>query len=402
MKWIQPDLAQLRAAMEKHPPPKLPGSVRCVSPSETVERLRGVLAEAGVSRVADITGLDVIGIPVVAVTRPNSRSLAVAQGKGPTLDAARASGMMEAIEMCCAERVDAPLRLAASWDLAAEGSVVDLTQLPRTVAFDRAEERALWRQALDLGHDEAVWVPLEVVTVDSTARLPGEGRLLSTSTGLASGNEVYEAIAHGLCELIERDAVTLWRQRSVSARAETLVDLDSVTDETCKELVGLYKEAGVDVVVWDATSDVSVPVFVALIVESHTDPGRLRLTSYGMGCHLDPSVALLRALTEAAQSRLTLIAGSRDDLTREDYLRFLSGPPEGFPNPGSALRAFNPVAMGVGPTAADAGLRQTLVVDLTPGGWPLSVVRVMVPGLEGPSSAAGYVLGPRAKAVRRL
>ena len=38
-----------------------------------------------------------------------------------------------------------------------------------------------------------------------------------------------------------------------------------------------------------------------------------------MGCHPSREGGLLRALTEAAQSRLTYIAGARDDCTRDDY-----------------------------------------------------------------------------------
>src|SRR4051812_35005545 len=85
------------------------GTHRCVSPAETVARLRPHLAGMGITRVANVTGLDVIGIPVVMVCRPNSRSLSVSQGKGLDLDAARASGLMESVEMFHAERAIGPL-----------------------------------------------------------------------------------------------------------------------------------------------------------------------------------------------------------------------------------------------------------------------------------------------------
>ncbi|MGO8078030.1 YcaO-like family protein, partial [Rhizobium leguminosarum] len=41
----------------------------------------------------------------------------------------------------------------------------------------------------------------------------------------------------------------------------------------------------------------------------------------GFGCHPDPVRAALRAITEAAQSRLTSIAGSRDDFSPRIYQR---------------------------------------------------------------------------------
>ena len=63
----------------------------------------------GITRIANITGLDRLGIPVVMVCRPNSRSIAVSQGKGLTLDAAKASGLMESVETFHAESITRPL-----------------------------------------------------------------------------------------------------------------------------------------------------------------------------------------------------------------------------------------------------------------------------------------------------
>jgi hypothetical protein len=54
--------------------------------------VRRFFAVMGITRVADITGLDTIGIPVIAVCRPNSRSVVVSLGKGLDVISARASG----------------------------------------------------------------------------------------------------------------------------------------------------------------------------------------------------------------------------------------------------------------------------------------------------------------------
>ena len=61
------------------------GTHRLVAPNATLERVRPFMAVMGITRVANVTGLDTIGIPVVMVVRPNSRSLAVSQGKGLNL-----------------------------------------------------------------------------------------------------------------------------------------------------------------------------------------------------------------------------------------------------------------------------------------------------------------------------
>ena len=97
---------------------------------ETVARLQPLLPALGITRVANVTGLDRIGVPVVMVCRPNSRSIAVSQGKGLTLAAAKASGIMEAAEGFHAERIEQPLRLGSSRELGRSLVLADVDGLP--------------------------------------------------------------------------------------------------------------------------------------------------------------------------------------------------------------------------------------------------------------------------------
>ena len=61
-------------------------------------------AEAGVSRLAEVTDLDLIGIPVFQAIRPAGLSLSVHQGKGVTREAAMIGALMEALECDHAEQ----------------------------------------------------------------------------------------------------------------------------------------------------------------------------------------------------------------------------------------------------------------------------------------------------------
>ena len=90
---------------------------RIVGAEQTVARLKPLMPVFGITRVANVTGLDTIGIPTVMVLRPNSRALAVSQGKGTSLAAAKASGLMESIESYHAERITLPLKLGSYEDL---------------------------------------------------------------------------------------------------------------------------------------------------------------------------------------------------------------------------------------------------------------------------------------------
>ncbi len=106
------------------------GTHRTCSPVDTVARLQPLLREMGITRVANVTGLDRTGIPVVMVCRPNARSVTVSQGKGLTLAAAKASGIMEALEVWHAERIVKPLKLASFEEMRGEHRVTDIAKLP--------------------------------------------------------------------------------------------------------------------------------------------------------------------------------------------------------------------------------------------------------------------------------
>lgn len=299
----------------------LSGTHRAVSPTETLARLKGLLQRMGITRLANVTGLDTIGIPVVMAVRPNSRSLAVAQGKGLDLDAAKVSAAMESIEGFHAERVDGPLRLASYEELRNDHLVVDPHCLPLSHDHHfRSSLPMLWMAGHDWLTDAPTYVPYQLVHTAYTTRMRWDlVGFTATSTGLASGNHPLEAVSHALCEVIERDATAAFDALSDEQQRSRLVDLSTVDDEDSVSVLERFRASGVTVAVWDMTSRVGLPVFGCLIAERDGDPHRLLPGASGYGCHPSRHVALLRALTEAAQSRLTIIAGSRDDMLRFGY-----------------------------------------------------------------------------------
>jgi YcaO-like protein with predicted kinase domain len=393
------------------------GTHRTVEPAATLERLRPILPRIGVTRVGVITGLDVIGIPVVMVTRPNARSLSVSQGKGVDLTAAKVSGIMEAVEAWHAENVLLPLRLATYRELRAVARVVDVEQLPRRSSSRfHPDLTILWIEGTDVFTADRVWVPYETVHLDFRTPGPqGTGCFLSASTGLGAGNHLLEAVSHALCEVVERDAVALWSERHEADRASRQVDLSTVTDTGCRRLLDAYESAGVGVAVWDLTTDVGLPVLSTTIVDRSADPVRRLPAAIGYGCHTDRTVALSRALTEAAQSRLTLIAGSRDDFLPGYYrhgrdaraiathaARVNGRPRRPFAAVVDASR--NSIDEDVAyelDVLRGAGVRQAIMVDLTRPEMRVPVVRMVVPGMEGWLDKAGDpAAGQRRRALR--
>src|SRR5207247_6341783 len=107
--------------------------------------------------------------------------------------------------------------------------------------------------------DASTWVPFEVVHTNYTLPLPtGSGSFMMSSNGLASGNHLLEAMSHGICEVIERDASTLWQVQSEEARARTRLDLDTIDDPSCRAVLARYREADVAVAVWETASGVGL------------------------------------------------------------------------------------------------------------------------------------------------
>ncbi len=381
---------------------------RLRDPEETLAIVKPFLKQMGITRIANLTGLDRIGLPTVMVTRPNSRSVAVSLGKGLSLSAAQASGVMEAIESWHAERIELPLRLCSHADLE-RGHVVDVERLPRVTGghFD-PHGAMLWVQGRDLKADVACWVPYEMVDTDyTTSPVAGQRAFPRTTNGLASGNDVSEASCHAICELIERDATTLWHHRGLTPR----VDPETVDDPRCLQAMKQISAAGLDLGIWDTTSDIGIASFRCLICEAGEANGHIGI---GDGCHPDRAIALLRALTEAAQTRLTYISGARDDLDpqefsdeartwRSRYIRELIDGAEvtgRFTDcPSHVTESFTEDLDLLRSCLSIAGMDQVVTVDLSRPDFDIAVVRAIIPGLEAPHDDPDYVAGPRARAV---
>ena len=394
------------------------GTHRVVPPHVTLDRVQPHLSAMGITRVANITGLDRTGFPVVTVCRPNARSLSVSQGKGLDRDSARVSGIMESVETYHGEHIHAPLRYGSVSELEHRIPLADVASLPRSQAGRFSPDCSMfWIEGLNLLDQRPLWLPLETVSVDYTLPLPpGNGCFAASSNGLASGNTRLEAISHGINEVVERDAMTLWKLRNAAQRGRQMIDPDSVDDPDCRAALARFADAGIAISIWDVSSDVGIAAFCCL---AHGDSEDDADPEFGAGCHPAREVALLRALTEAAQARTTFIAGSRDDLgaalyrngARRERRAYCLGLVSGHAPSGDFRRtptfASDAIADDVSWTLERLqaiGIGQIVVVDLTRAEFSLPVVRVVVPGLEGPfgHEQGDFVPGPRARALGSL
>jgi YcaO-like protein with predicted kinase domain len=368
----------------------------------------------GVTRLGNVTGLDRIDIPVAVALRPNSRSVSASQGKGLDLAQAMTSALMEAAEGFHAEEIGEGSR-AAYRELAANRCVVDPLALCTTGRPFDVDANIYWLEGYDLLRQEPCWVPAEIVHTDYTQSL--DGYFLAGSNGLASGNHLVEAISSGICELVERDAVALWGALGVRAKARRILDIASIDDHDCRALLAKYDKAGIAVRLWNVTTEIGIPAFLCDIHDPSADEPRRLRRFHGAGCHPDRGIALVRALTEAAQTRLTYITGIRDDLLPSEY----EEPPtadivealldalrqETAPHLFREISTFaaNDLSQDLQwelERLRSAGFPRIVIVDLTRPDFGIPVVRVVIPGLEGDIKHPHYVPGARARRAAAL
>ncbi|AGB50336.1 putative methanogenesis marker protein 1 [Methanomethylovorans hollandica DSM 15978] len=302
------------------------GTQRVFTEEETLQRVQPLLKDIGVTRIANITDLDKIGIPVFSSIRPSAAegAISVYSGKGANEVQARISAIMESFERCLAERsgvnkdvqesiaskefIETPEIAGSSYTLIEPRSLL-LSEKPAS------SSRVEWTTGWDLLKKEEVLLPSNAVYHPYDP--PGLSlKLFRTNTnGLAAGNTIEEAIFHGLLEVLERDALSIAEFNRFPGKEIVL----SEDDGENYRLAQMCKENGIDIKLWLLFHDTDVPTVVAALDDVQLkDPALLVM---GAGSHLDPSIAVRRAITEAAQSRVVQIHGAREDTEREKFVR---------------------------------------------------------------------------------
>jgi YcaO-like protein with predicted kinase domain len=382
---------------------------RSCSAGETFQRVSPILSRLGVTRVAKQTSLDRIGVPVWCAYTPNAKAIVIAQGKGIDDEAAKTSAVMEAVERAVAASPACETISDTAFSLRSGGQVANrLNGLLAVKATPiRDDETVLWARATNLTTGQKVWLPAEAIQLDRTRIAP---RFWQSSDGLASGNGLIEATLHGLLERVERDAMTLWQITTSAKRYQSRIDADQIENRDLRGLLDKISAAAMEIAIFDMTSDLAIPCAVALLKPRHQpqagDSFRHVDITLGAGCSISPEVAAIRAITEAVQSRMTFIAGARDDVLPSTFSR---------PANPEILAAFDaPVATHIknlprlDANSAEQALQRVIerlqtkgisdiyAADISPDWLPATVVKVVVPQLENPEGERRQRFGGRA------
>ena len=365
---------------------------RVVTPEKTLERVEKVMPGIGVTRVAEISGLDRIGISVYSAIRPGSAkgSISVYAGKGATPVEAKVSVMMEAVERYSSEfqKTDKSRTVLGTYDEVSNGkTAID----PKSLILPgllMTGTKLDWIDGFDLMHKKEVLLPCNAVfhPYISPFKL-----FRSNTNGLASGNTLEEAIFHGLMEVVERDALSVAEATRDPGKEITVTKKDGLVFEIYEK----FGKANIDVKLWYLPTDSGIPTVLASTDDKELlDPSLLVM---GVGTHMDARIAVLRALTEVAQSRATQIQGAREDTDREKVVRTIGYERMKRLNKHWYMESKEKVAVKDLPDLSTdshkgdiekavkmlKGITDAVIVtDLTREDLGIPVVRVTVPGME--------------------
>jgi thioglycine synthase len=420
-------------------------TTRIRSPKDTINDIIPLSSRIGITRISDITYMDKLYIPNYSIILPSTEdSIWVYSGKGPTKADAKASGLMEAIERYSA--------LSSTYSRSfIQGTFSDLSKSyprvlhplevlePNSESYGTEESILDFVQGYDLLKKERILVPAELVLSRYSPLLPSTSAFLYSHTnGLASGNVLEEAVCHALCEVIERDAISIAdlcasslpytileqiRNSLVKAGMNEIlttkltseprfmddssifpdVEITELAErsEPIRDLVMKFKNEKVSLMIKDITQkDIGIPTFVASSVEwMSEDYGFFAL---GYGTHPDIRIALIRAITEVSQTRAGNIQGARDDLKKIHYnendeiykrkWQFMPSQLSRNTIQENTLQVSNIRSYQNKDVLDDiklildrlqkAGLKRAIIVDLTHPEIGIPVVRAIVPGLE--------------------
>jgi ribosomal protein S12 methylthiotransferase accessory factor len=383
------------------PSPKImPPASRVTPPEETERRIVPILARIPVTRIADLTPLDEIRLPVFTVVTPLAKDLTTHMGKGIDATSARVSALMEAVERISAETAPTAMTVHSSFaELIRTSDHRPVDPISFTLPDDTRytpERTFTWIESQDLLSGEAVLMPADLVL-----NPPSEGILQDVDTnGLASGNTYLEAVVHGLGEVIERDVdsqlafMSLFCDPDDPQPSFAAVDPASLPLPAAGWIERLRSQA-LDVVIQEVTNDIGVASFLTLVSDyKYPTPSGLATQHFaGWGTAPDAELALLRSLTEAVQSRLGIIQAARDSFntthlgmrmaTRGYHRRLLQ---ESWRIPLSEVTSFRSADLREDlrfllKRLVAVGVEQVIVTDVSRPDLGIPVVRVRVPGL---------------------
>jgi thioglycine synthase len=404
------------------------GTSRVNPVEKTLEDVSEISKKIGLTRIADITYMDKLYIPNYSCVLPGTEDyIWVYSGKGPTKKHAKVSAIMESIERYSSLPTNYYGKFISGTfnKLKQSYNILHPEEVVEPLTFDFHNNMVMdYVKGYDIICRENILVPAALALFRYTPNSPSLNPFAFHHTnGLASGNVFEEAVCHALCEVIERDAISLAQLRASAIpfhilnniyhnfqrhgyninpiSKEQFIDDNSIFADVkisqedfhqVTELINTFKKFNIRLIIKDITTDIKIPTFNVACVEwiSH-DYGYL---AEGHGTHPDKRIALLRAITEVSQTRAANIQGARDDLRKIHYNENNTDDKNAWQFMASKKTInFSDIITYLNEDILDdinliikffkiVGLKKAIIVNLTNPKIKIPVVRAIVPSLE--------------------
>lgn len=293
------------------------GTVRTRHPRNTLAKITPHMPALGVACCQNITRIDRLDIPVFVAATPLNSIMQNAWGKGCTTDAAQTAALMEAVERSAIGDKHPYERIASYQELQNEGnSILAATELPTSHqgVYHNKKRQLPWIPMYDFLQHTTSWVPA------SSTYYTQPMLAAFTTIGLSGGNSPEEAMLHGIFEIIERHTICSMFTNGKLTLAESggrRILLTGGMNSTVAEILSKLKAASIDLTLLSIPCSVeSISVYWAVLYDAKTPHPHIAV-SMGYGAHTSPKIAILRAITAAAQSRIRFLHGSNESMGKD-------------------------------------------------------------------------------------
>jgi len=219
----------------------------------------------------------------------------VAGGTSFSKDLALMRALGETIERYCISKPrNKKIALIGTQDQSSE--LIDLAQF--TDFPINYSKRTTFKcvNGFSLNENKAVLIPAQLVYLSYPTSNEPVIRF-GTSTGAAAGKDIKSALYTGICEVIERDAFTISYMNKLESPE---IDLKALKDKSINRILEIFNRYNLEVKVLDITTDIPVPVFVALVLDR---TGKGPAVSVGLKAGFETKHTIIGAIEEALMSR---------------------------------------------------------------------------------------------------
>lgn len=246
-------------------------------------------------KIVEIHNHDFLDIPVHQV-----RSKLISNGKGLNEDFSKASAIMEFVERYSWDYFISHQQenmIFASMDELgnigfSEGYFINNLADSATVKNNFSKIRKIkmrWVKAYSISKNRFIWYPLSWHNA------------VNSSNGLASGNSFTEAIVQAICETVERHT---YSRIAFSNRTLPTIKVDCSRWSRAANLIEKFELGGLSLVLKNMTNEIKIPSVLALAPDNCSPAVN---NACGMGTHINPEDAVIRAITECAQVRAQML-----------------------------------------------------------------------------------------------